>query len=118
MIDNATLLVGKCPKAEDVSDGLVLVVGNEVRTRREGLILGRERKDDRDRFQDDWDRFNLYVWVICLDRCPCAGAVDAVAGTFHVSLGRGCTRIEILEDQLHWHVRAPVEKPAPDSFQE
>jgi hypothetical protein len=96
VIDNATLLVGKCPKAENVCDGLVLIVGDEVRTRREGLILGRERYDDRDRLQDDWDRFHLYVWVICLDRCPCAGAADAVAGMFHVSLGRGCARNEIL----------------------
>ena len=41
MIHNNALFVRKCSKAEDVCDGLVYVVGDEVRTGRVMLILGK-----------------------------------------------------------------------------
>ncbi len=41
-----------------------------------------------------------------------------MSGSLHVSLGRSCARIEILEDQNFGHVRTPFEKPTMDSFEE
>ena len=87
--------VGKCPKAEDVGDGLlVVIVGDDIRTGREGVIIQWgvvHRYVVQKRYDGDLFGHRGIGW-------SCASAADAVAGTCHVSLGRSGTWIEIFED--------------------
>ena len=96
MIYNATLLVGKCPKAENVCDGLGVIVGNDVRSDWDGWVY---RGCIGHRY-DNGDRFKFNVCACWHNVCPPAGAADAVARTLHVPLRRSRARVEILEDQF------------------
>ncbi len=102
VVEDTTILVGKCPKTEDICYGFIAIICNHIGARlhavhRAGVggdYVEREKRQDWGHYLWDGHRQN-YCSILLFWSC----ALESVVRAFHVTLGCGRTRIEILEYQ-------------------
>jgi hypothetical protein len=102
VVDDTTVFVCKRPKTEDICNGFIAIICDDIGARLHAMRrvgvgrddVGREKRQDWGRYLWDGCRQNycsIFLFWLC--------ASDSVAWAFHVTLGCGRTGIEILEYQ-------------------
>jgi hypothetical protein len=102
VVDDAAILVGKCPETKDICNGFIAIICDDIGARLHAVRwarvgwddVGRKKRQDWGRYLWDGRRQN-YCSILLFWSC----ASDSVVQAFHVTLGCGQTGIEILEYQ-------------------
>ncbi len=102
VVDDTAILVGECPKTEDICYGFIAIICDDIGARLHAMRragvgwddVGRKKRQDWGHYLWDGRRQN-YCSILLFWLC----ALESVARAFHVILGCGQTGIEILEYQ-------------------